>query len=118
MPMSRVIVLVVALSAGGGAAYLTMSGSADEAGGADFVAPAVVEPAFVAPRLEEALIAAIDLQHRQRITAEDLQWQPWPEEALNSSLITRSAEPGAREELSGRMVRVAMFAGSRCARKR
>jgi pilus assembly protein CpaB len=108
--MSRVLVLVASVAAGGGAAWLTLSGQPEE-GTVAFVAPSVVEPAHAAPRLEEVLVAATDLEHRRRLAADDLQWLAWPKDALSPGHITRAEQPDAIETLSGSMVQVAMFAG-------
>lgn len=97
--MLRVAILVLALLAGGVAAWLAsdMSGAPTlpvEAGGAAGAA------APAAPRAE-VLVAAADVAPGTILEAGSLRWQPWPQDALNDAFILRSARPDAPEELAG-----------------
>ena len=110
--MTRILVLVFSILAGGGAAWLTMNGEPQvvQPGGIVGPAAAAVE-APASPALEEILVAAVDLEHRRKVAPEDLQWQAWPKEALQAGFITRSAQPEAVEAMVGHTVHVAMLAG-------
>jgi pilus assembly protein CpaB len=108
--MSRILILVLSLAAGGGAAWLTMVNPPDDLQTGE-TAPMPMEAAAAQPRLEEVLVAAVDLEHRRRLVPADLQWRPWPEEALADGFITRASQPDALETLNGNMVRTAMLAG-------
>jgi pilus assembly protein CpaB len=103
MKLVRVLVLVVALAAGGIAAWLALNMAP---GGP---APTVVE----APPLptQEVLVAAADVGMGQQITADNVRWQRWPDEAVNESYIRRATSPNAVEELQGTIVRSQFIAG-------
>lgn len=105
MAISRLLVLALSLTAGGGAAWLTTSGAPEPA------QPVVAAPAGAEVALDEVLVAAVDLGQRRRLTAADLKWQAWPQDTLLDGFITRTARPDAVEEMSGNLVRVAMLAG-------
>ena len=102
--MFRVIILMVALVAGGGAAWLVFAMQGR---------PAVATIAPVSPTvpLQDVLVAAADLGPGQTLTMEDMRWQSWPESALNAAYIGRSARPDALEALVGSIVRSHMIAG-------
>jgi pilus assembly protein CpaB len=104
MKLVRVLVLVVALAAGGIAAWLALNMAP---GGS---APTVVE---VAPPLptQEVLVAASDVGMGQQITADNVRWQHWPDEAVNESYIRKATSPNAVEELQGTIVRSQFIAG-------
>jgi pilus assembly protein CpaB len=100
MKVARIIVLGVALAAGGGAALMMRGGSK----------PAqVAQPAPALPKVE-VLVASADLPLGQAIKAENLRWQAWPEETAGP-LIKKSETPGAADELSGSVVRNPILAG-------
>ena len=102
MKQARLAVLGIAILAGGGAAYM-MSGEE----------PSPPPPQAEAPppaTTTEILVAAADLPMGQMLKAEDLRWQPWPNDSLSPGYITRSATPKALEEAVGAVVRSAMLA--------
>jgi len=104
MKLFRVLVLVVALVAGGIAAYLALN----MGGGSQ--APTVVE---LAPQIQsqDVLVAAADIGQGQKLTAENVRWQRWPDEAINESYIRMQAMPDAVESLTGTVVRSQFIAG-------
>jgi pilus assembly protein CpaB len=97
----RIILLIGALGAGGIAAWLV-------AARPEPVAKVVVQPG---PAMQDVLVASGDLQPAQTLTKENLRWQPWPQEALNSIYVTRSSRPDAIETLAGAVIRNRMAAG-------
>ncbi len=105
MKLFRVLVLVVALIAGGVAAYLALNLSP-----ASSPAPTVVE---LAPQIQsqDVLVAAADIGQGQRVTAANIRWQRWPDEAMNAAYIQKQARPDALETLQGSVVRSQFIAG-------
>jgi pilus assembly protein CpaB len=97
----RVVLLIGALGAGGIAAWLV-------AGRSEPVTKVVVQPG---PPVQDVLVAAGDLQPAQTLTKENLRWQPWPQDALNSVYLTKSSRADAIEALAGSVVRNRMAAG-------
>jgi Flp pilus assembly protein CpaB len=84
MNTARIVVLTIALGAGGIAAYL--------ASGSDNKPPA--EPVA---RLQtvDVLVAKSDIGLGQSVTPEDLQWQTWPASTASNSFIRRNGRPEA-----------------------
>jgi pilus assembly protein CpaB len=104
MKLFRVLVLAVALLAGGVAAYVALNmNPAEEA------AP-VVE---LAPQIQsqDVLVAAADIGQGAKLSAENVRWQRWPDEAINPSYIQKQAQPDAVTELVGSVVRSQFVAG-------
>src|SRR6202167_4820711 len=103
MRAARLVVLGVAVAAGGIAAYLAASGSK---------APPPPPPAPVVqlPTVD-VLVAKSDLSRGQVIANQDIGWQTWPADAANSNFIKKSDRPDAVEQFAGAIVRVSMVAG-------
>lgn len=103
--MFRVILIVVALLAGGVAAYLALNLGPGDAPGSP-----VVE---LAPQIstQEVLVAAADITQGQPLNETNVRWQAWPEEAVNAAFISKAAKPDALEELKGAVVRNQFVAG-------
>ncbi len=112
MPVTRIIVLALSLTTGGGAAWLT---TRQDPPAAPVIAPV---PASTPAESTEILVATTDLDQRRRLTVGDLEWRSWPNESLNEGYILRSAEPGALDDLDGNLVRIAMLAGDPVRRER
>ena len=100
MKAARIVVLGVAIAAGGVAAYLA-------AGGKEAPAPAPV----AALETVEILVAKTDLARGQVIESQDIGWQTWPADAANPGFIRKSAEPDALTKYKDGIVRVATLAG-------
>lgn len=94
---------MVALVAGGGAAWLALSMQGRPA-------VATVVQATPVP-VQDVLVAVADLGPGQPLAQEDMRWQSWPESALNTAYIGRLARPDALEALVGSIVRSRMIAG-------
>jgi pilus assembly protein CpaB len=105
MKLFRVLVLVVALVAGGIAAYLALN-----LGPGAAPTPTVVE---LAPQIQsqDVLVAAKDIGQGERLSVENIRWQRWPEDSLNSVYIQKQTMPDAVEELDGSVVRSPFVAG-------
>ncbi len=101
MNTARIVVLVIALGAGGVAAYLA-SGSNNK------VAPA---PPVVQLKTAEVLVAKADIGLGQAIKPDDLQWQTWPAASASGAFIRRTNRPNAAKELTGWIARAPFIAG-------
>ena len=101
MNRARIIVLAIALGAGGVAAYL-VAGSDDR--------PAPVAPVAQLPTVD-VLVAKSEIALGQTIKPEDLQWQTWPAASASSSFIRRGERPDATTQIAGSIARGAFIAG-------
>lgn len=105
MKPARILLIVVALVAGGLAAFLATRDGGDSD-------PQTVEVTQVQQeRRAQVLVANSAIGLGQRITAEDVAWQDWPEGAVRGDYITRKAVPDARDLMSGAVARFEIFAG-------
>jgi pilus assembly protein CpaB len=103
MKAARILVLGIALAAGGAAAYLVSGDDAPKQEAAP--APVVQLPTV------EVLIAKGDIGMGTAVTAQDFSWQAWPEATTGDSYITHKARPNAPEELNGAITRAPFTAG-------
>ncbi len=105
MPISRLLVLALSLTAGGGAAWLTTANETR-------VEPlTVTAPAASPTERTDVLVAAGDLEQRRRLTVGDLEWKSWPKDSLHEGFIVRSDQPEAINEISGKLVRASILEG-------
>jgi pilus assembly protein CpaB len=109
MNVARVLVLIVALIAGGAAAYLAMNMINQEPAQSTTVQAA----APVAPAIEtdEVLVAVRDMPLGTTIDAGNVAWRAWPLSGIAGTYILRSQLPNGVEELAGTIVRSEFFAG-------
>ncbi|WP_315747660.1 MULTISPECIES: Flp pilus assembly protein CpaB [unclassified Bradyrhizobium] len=101
MMTARIVVLTIALGAGGIAAYLVSSADKQQEPPA---APVVQLPTV------EVLVAKADIGLGQAIKPGDLVWQTWPEAASNI-FIRRSDRPDAANQLVGALARTPFLTG-------
>src|SRR5580692_6888361 len=101
MHTARIIVLVIALSAGGIAAYL-VSGSDNK--------PAPTEP-VAQMQTVDVLVAKSDIGLGQTVTPEDMLWQTWPAATASNSFIRRNERPDATTQIAGSIARSPFIAG-------
>ena len=101
MNIARIVVLTIALSAGGVAAYLARG--TDEKS-----RPA--EPVAQLPTVE-ILVAKSDIGLGQSVKPEDLQWQIWPAATASGNLINRAGKADAITEIAGSIARAPFIAG-------
>ena len=101
MNRARIIVLAIALGAGGVAAYL-VSGYGDR--------PAPAQPVAQLDTVD-VLVAKSDINLGQTVKPEDLQWQTWPAATASSSFIRRSDRPDATTQVTGSIARAPFIAG-------
>jgi len=102
MKAARLVVLGVAVAAGGIAAFLAASNKEP--------APPPPPPQ-AALETVEVLVAKSDLSRGQVVAAGDIGWQSWPAAAANSSFIKKAEQPNAMDQFVGAIVRVGMVAG-------
>jgi pilus assembly protein CpaB len=101
MYTARIVVLIIALGAGGLAAYL--------ASGSDRPA-APVQPVAQLDTVD-VLVAKSDIGLGQTTKPDDLQWQTWPKSAASSSFIRRTDRPEAITQVAGSIARSPIMAG-------
>src|SRR6202166_3122709 len=101
MKTARIVVLTIALSAGGVAAYL-VSGSDNR--------PAPTAPAAQLQTVD-VLVAKSDIGLGQTVTPDDMQWQTWPAATASNTFIRRNERPDATKEIAGSIARSPFIAG-------
>ncbi len=99
MYTARIVVLIIALGAGGIAAYL--------ASGFD------KRPAEPVVQLQtvDVLVARSDIGLGQTVTPEDMQWQSWPAATASNTFIRRNERPDATTQVAGSIARAPFIAG-------
>jgi pilus assembly protein CpaB len=103
MNAARLVILGIALVAGGAAAFLVAGG--DEPQQVKAPEP-VVQLATV-----DVLIAKADINMGSAVNAQDFQWQQWPAATTGNSYVLKKEKPNAIEELSGSIARAPFTAG-------
>ena len=103
MKAARILVLGVALAAGGVAAYLVKT---------DEPAPAAAPPPMVAVETDEVLVAGSDIGIGQAVSPQTLRWQTWPAAATASAnFILKKQRPNGMEQVAGSIARAPFGAG-------
>jgi pilus assembly protein CpaB len=101
MKAARLVVLGVALAAGG-AAYMLSRGPA----------PAPVKTVMATPtETVDVLVAKTDIPVGRAVAVDNLAWQPWPIKAAGPLYIKRVDRPNALEEMTGAVARGSFVAG-------
>lgn len=111
MNLARILVLVVALVAGGAAAYLAMTMINQEPEPAPAPEVAVAEPALPAMATDEILVALRDIPLGNTLDPAELTWREWPRSGVAGNYILRNEYPEAIEELTGALARGTFYAG-------
>src|SRR5689334_10321771 len=101
MNTARIVVLAIALGAGGIAAFL--------ASGSD-KPPPTAAPVVQLPTVD-VLVAKSDINLGQSVKPEDMQWQSWPSATASSTFIKRNDRPDATNQLAGSIARAPFIAG-------
>ena len=101
MNTARIVVLTIAVGAGGVAAYLA---SGSDKGSA---------PAEPVAQLQtvDVLVAKADIGLGQSLKPDDLQWQTWPAATASSTFIRRAERPDATTQVVGSIARAPFIAG-------
>jgi pilus assembly protein CpaB len=103
MKPARLIVLAVALAAGGVAAMLASGSRTPEAPKAPPPPPPLATV--------EVLVAKSDLEPAQVVTEGDVGWQTWPSASTGSNVIRKTDRPEAIKDFIGAIVRAPVLAG-------
>ena len=99
MNTARIVVLSIAVCAGGAAAYL-----ASNSGPKPVEMPVTMETTDV-------LVARSDIALGQTVTPDDLQWQSWPSSTASSSFIRKTDRAEAMSQIVGSIARSPFLAG-------
>jgi len=105
MRPARIILVVVALVAGGLAAFLVMRMGRSPAPSTEVVTQVVQE------QKTQVLVAKGPIGIGERLKPDTLEWQDWPEGAVRAEYVTISAMPDAPAELTGAVARFEFFPG-------
>jgi pilus assembly protein CpaB len=100
MNTARIVVLAIAIGAGGIAAYLA-SGSDDK--------PAPAPTAQL--QTVDILVAKSDISLGRSVKPDDLQWQTWPAASASNNFISRASKADAIKEITGSIARAPFIAG-------
>ena len=104
MRPSRIVLLLVAILAGGLAAFLATRG--------DRPVQVVQGPETVIQEAKvQILVAAAPIGVGQRLTAQTVAWADWPEGAIRPEYVTIAAMPDAITEMAGAVARFEFFPG-------
>lgn len=103
--MLRLVIFVLALSAGGAAAWLATA--------AQTVPTPTTAQVVTAPEiaLEEVLVASVEIAQGEPLTEANMRWQSWPREVAAGGAILRSQRPDAIEELAASAARARFVSG-------
>lgn len=102
MKAARLVVLTVAIGAGGIAALL--AGRSEK--------PPAPKPTVVAkPNTVDILVAKSDIPLGHTLAPGDVEWQGWPPMAATGNFIRRPDRPAAIEQLSGQIARSPFVSG-------
>jgi pilus assembly protein CpaB len=105
MRASRIILLLVALIAGGLAAFLATRNDAPQQ-------VAVEGPTkIIEEKKAQILVAKTPIGVGQRLSDEAVEWQDWPELAVRPEYVTMEALPDAIEQLTEAVARFEFFPG-------
>ncbi|WP_127144404.1 Flp pilus assembly protein CpaB [Pelagibacterium montanilacus] len=105
MRPARILLIVVAVAAGGLAAVLAMRGSE-----APELEPVQVTQVEQEPRTQ-VLVANRSMGLGHRIMPGDVAWQDWPQGAIRPEYITIEQVPDAPEQMEGAVARFEIFIG-------
>jgi pilus assembly protein CpaB len=101
MKAARLVVLTVAIGAGGFAALLAgRSGS-----------PPPAKPVAQKVNTVDILVAKSDIPMGQSVSPGDVQWQAWPASTASGNFIRKTDRPAAIENLAGYIARAPFVAG-------
>jgi len=101
MKAARLVVLTVAIAAGGIAALLA---------GRSEKSPEVKEPLAKVDTID-VLVARSDIPMGAAVSPGEVQWQAWPASAATGNFIRKSDRPQAIENLAGQIARMSFVSG-------
>jgi pilus assembly protein CpaB len=101
MKPARIIVLVIALAAGGIAAFLASRPDHE---------PPPPQPVAQIETVD-VLVAATDIGVGTALSSGDMRWQPWPTAAASANFVRRTDRADAIEQFTGSVTRASFSAG-------
>lgn len=104
MKPSRIVLLLVAILAGGLAAFLATRGS-------DPVEVVTAEPTVIQEAKTQILVAVAPIGVGERLSEKTVAWQDWPEGAVRPEYIAIRTSPDALTQVSGAVARFEIFPG-------
>ena len=104
MRMSRILLLVVALIAGGLAAFLATRGPAP-------VDPTSPSPEIIEEARRQVLVATAPIGVGDRLSSTNMAWMDWPQNAVRDDYIQQDAMPEALTDMQGVVARFEIFEG-------
>jgi len=104
MRVSRILLVLVALLAGGLAAWLATRSGGDQA-------PAPQQAQIVQDTHTKVLVAKTDIGMGERLSDANLDWQDWPDGAVREEYITQRQNPDAMTSMKGAVARAEIFVG-------
>ncbi len=110
MSPMRIIILLLALAAAGGAAFLVLQLSQPQ-----IMTKTVTQDQLVIEEREvsevDVLTVTRDFAVGETIKAEDLQWSPWPKSNVTEGYYIQTTVPASIETLTGAVVKAALYKG-------
>jgi pilus assembly protein CpaB len=103
MRVSRILLIVVALVAGGLAFFLATRGGGEPQG--------LPPTQIVQEARAQILVAKQAIGVGERLSDQNIEWQDWPELALRPEYITSTATPEAVTDMQGAVARFEFFPG-------
>ncbi len=103
MRISRILLIAVALLAGGLAAWLATRPSAEPA--------PEVQTQVVQETHSKVLVASANIGLGERLSDANMSWQDWPDNAVRAEYITDKQTPDALTSMKGSVARYEIFAG-------
>lgn len=110
MSPMRLIILAVALIAAIAAAFLVRGIANQQPATAVGPAQTVEKIVEVEVSQQKVLVAKTDLKVGTLLTPDEFRWANWPESTINPAYYTQDVAPDSMEELTGSVVRSAMYA--------
>lgn len=111
MNLARFLVLIVALVAGGAAAYLAVQVINRPPEIVEVATPTPAAQAAPSIPTDDVLVAARDIPLGTTIAEDAFTWQPWPRTAIAGAYIRRSQLTNGIADLVGTIARSSLFAG-------
>lgn len=105
MRASRIILLFVALLAGGLAAFLAMRQGAPQ----QVAVPGPTQ--IIEEKKTKILVAKAPIGVGQRLGADTIEWMDWPELAVRDEYVTQAELPDALTQMNGTVARFEIFVG-------
>lgn len=100
MRPARILLLVIAIVAGGLAAYFATRGE-----------PPVEQTAVAESETTQVLVAARSVGIGERLTPGHVSWQDWPKNAVRPEYLTQERLPDAPSQVAGAVARFEIFVG-------